>query len=185
VNYRRYTFEAPFGALAENLVNSLDESLEVPEHLATPADLAAFLAEHGISWPRRPTVADLAAVREVRAEVRRLFTAHSQSEAAQQLNALLKSARVNMNVARERGGARIDWSVDDSIPLAEALRSAAAVSAAHLVRQFGFERLRVCGADPCADVFLDISKRGEQRFCGPRCATRVRVAAHRARSGTG
>ena len=129
MNYRRYTFEAPFGALAENLVNSLDESLEVPEHLSAPADLAAFLAAHGISWPRRPTVADLEAVRAVRLELRGLFTAHSQSEAAQRLNALLEGARVNMHVARERGGARIEWSVDDSIPLAEALRSAAAVRA--------------------------------------------------------
>jgi predicted RNA-binding Zn ribbon-like protein len=181
VNYRRYTFPVPFGALAENLVNSLDESIAVPEHLATPADLAEFLAEHGISWPRRPGAADLAAVREVRAEVRRLFTASTQSEVVQQLNALLRDARVNMRVARERGGAGIQWSVDESMPLAQALRAAAAVSAAHLVKDFGFERLRVCGADPCADVFLDVSKRGEQRFCGPRCATRVRVAAHRAR----
>jgi predicted RNA-binding Zn ribbon-like protein len=181
VNYRRYTFPVPFDALAENLVNSHDESLEVPEHLASPADLAAFLDEHGISWPRRPSHTDLEAVRGVRAEVRRLFTAQSQAEATQCLNALLRGARVQMAIARERGGARIAWSVDESIALADALRSAAAVSAAHLATEFGFERLRVCGADPCADVFLDVSKRGEQRFCGPRCATRVRVAAHRAR----
>jgi len=181
VNYRRYTFQAPFGALAENLVNSLDDSLEVPEHLATPAHLAQFLVQHEIHWARKPTAADLEAVRRVRAEVRGLFTAQTQSDAAQRLNALLHGARVNMHVVRERGGTRMQWTVDGSATLAEALRSAAAVSAAHLVTQFGFERLRVCGADPCADVFLDVSKRGEQRFCGPRCATRVRVAAHRAR----
>ena len=86
-----------------------------------------------------------------------------------------------MRVMRERAEPRLEWSLDTSLDLAEALRSAVAVSAAHIVTEFGFERLRVCGADPCADVFLDVSKRGEQRFCGPRCATRVRVAAHRAR----
>jgi predicted RNA-binding Zn ribbon-like protein len=88
---------------------------------------------------------------------------------------------VRMNVVRDRAGTRIEWSVDDSVPLVEALRSAVAISAAHLATEYGFDRLRTCGADPCADVFLDVSKRGEQRFCGPRCATRVRVAAHRAR----
>jgi predicted RNA-binding Zn ribbon-like protein len=181
VNYRRYTFDVPFGAIAENLVNTLDESIAVPEHLVTPADLTKLLAVHGIDWPRKPTVADVEAVRAVRARVRGLFVAATQAEAQRRLNELLVDARVNMRVARERGVARIEWTVDDSAELAEAIRSAAAVSAAHVARELGFERLRVCGADPCADVFLDVSKRGEQRYCGPRCATRVRVAAHRAR----
>ncbi len=181
MNYRRYRFPVPFGAIAENLVNTLDHSLDVPEHLATPANLATFLAEHEISWPRRPTAADLEAVRAVRTQVRGLFTAESHAEMARRLNALLEEAHVQMRVGRERAAPRLEWSVDTSLDLAEALRSAVAVSAAHIVREFGFERLRVCGADPCADVFLDVSKRGEQRFCGPRCATRVRVAAHRAR----
>lgn len=183
MNYRRYTFPAPFGALAENLVNSLDHSIAVPEHLASTADLMEFLEEHGIEWPRRVSHADLEAVREVRAEIRELFTAESPAKATERLNELLDEARVNMRLRRDRGESRIEWSLDSSVPLAEALRSAAAVSAAHLAKDLGFERLRVCGADPCADVFLDVSKRGEQRFCGPRCATRVRVAAHRARQG--
>jgi predicted RNA-binding Zn ribbon-like protein len=183
VNYRRYTFPAPFGALAENLVNSLDHSIAVPEHLGTVADLAEFLEQHGIQWPRRIGNPDLEAVREVRAEVRELFTAETPARATERLNELLEKARVNLQLRRDRGESRLEWSLDPSVSLAEALRSAAAVSAAHLAKDFGFERLRVCGADPCADVFLDASKRGEQRFCGPRCATRVRVAAHRARQG--
>jgi predicted RNA-binding Zn ribbon-like protein len=181
VIYRRYTFDVPFGAIAENLVNTLDESLAAPEHLAAPADVDKFLAAHDVEWPRRATPGDLEAVREVRARVRGLFVAANHAEAQRRLNELLREARVEMRVARERGAARIEWSVDDSVDLAEAVRSACAVSAAHIAQQMGFERLRVCGADPCADVFLDVSKRGEQRFCGPRCATRVRVAAHRAR----
>lgn len=181
MNYRRYTFPAPFGALAENLVNSLDHSIAVPEHLAGTADLSEFLAQHDIEWPRRVSHADLEAVREVRAEVRALFTADTPTRQTEKLNELLGRARVNLRVVREKGEARMEWSLDPSVPLADALRSAAAVSAAHLATEFGLERLRVCGADPCADVFLDASKRGEQRFCGPRCATRVRVAAHRAR----
>lgn len=185
MNYRRYTFQVPFGALAENLVNSLDHSIAVPEHLATVADLVHFLAEHDIEWPRRVTHADLEAVREVRAEVRGLFTASTPAQATERLNELLENARVHMRVAREKGGSRMSWALDASSSLAEALRSAAAVSAAHLATEHGLERLRVCGADPCADVFLDASKRGEQRFCGPRCATRVRVAAHRARVAPG
>jgi predicted RNA-binding Zn ribbon-like protein len=181
VNYRRYTFDVPFGAIAENLVNTLDESIAVPEHLAAPADVSRFLEAHAIEWPRRPTAADVEALRAVRARVRGLFVAATQADAQRRLNDLLVDARVNMRVVRERGVARIEWHVDDSVELAAAIRSAVAVSAAHVAQVLGFERLRVCGANPCADVFLDVSKRGEQKFCGPRCATRVRVAAHRAR----
>jgi predicted RNA-binding Zn ribbon-like protein len=181
VNYRRYTFPAPFDALVENLVNSHDLTLAVPEHLQTPVDLAEFLGEHGIEWPRRPTNTDLERVRGLRADVRGLFDAQTQGEVASRLNELLTDARVSMRVVRERPLPRIEWTVDTAAELVDALRSAVAVSAAHIVTEFGFDRLRVCGADPCADVFLDVSKRGEQRFCGPRCATRVRVAAHRAR----
>jgi predicted RNA-binding Zn ribbon-like protein len=162
-------------------VNSLDHSIAVPEHLATTTDLTEFLREHGMEWPRRVTAADLGAVREVRAQVRGLFTAQTQALATERLNSLLEHARVKLQVVREKGDSRMDWTLDPSVPLAEALRSAVAVSAAHLATEFGLDRLRTCGADPCADVFLDVSKRGEQRFCGPRCATRVRVAAHRAR----
>ena len=181
VNYRRYTFPVPFGALAENLVNSLDHSIAVPEHLADVGALQEFLHEHDIEWPRRVSAADLEAVRAARAGIRALFTAETPARATETLNALLDESRASLRVAREKGETRMEWALDTSLPLADALRSAAAVNAAHLATQFGFERLRVCGADPCADVFLDASKRGEQRFCGPRCATRVRVAAHRAR----
>jgi predicted RNA-binding Zn ribbon-like protein len=173
--------DVPFGAIAENLVNTLDESIAAPEHLSAPADVDKLLAVHGIEWPRRATPADLDAVREVRARVRGLFVATTQTEAQRRLNELLRDARVHMRVARERGAARIEWAVDETADLADAVRSACAVSAAHIAQEMGFERLRVCGADPCADVFLDVSKRGEQKYCGPRCATRVRVAAHRAR----
>ncbi|MGC0419837.1 CGNR zinc finger domain-containing protein [Embleya sp. AB8] len=38
-----------------------------------------------------------------------------------------------------------------------------------------------CAAPDCADYFIDTGRRTPQRYCTPRCATRVRVASHRAR----
>jgi predicted RNA-binding Zn ribbon-like protein len=181
VNFRRYSFDVPFGALAENLVNSHDLTLAEPEHLQTPADLAAFLGEHDIAVPRRPAPAELEAVKRLRTEVRELFESDSQSLALQRLNALLDGMQLDVAVVKAKGAPRLVWSPRGSVPLVDSLRAAVAVNLAHIVTEFGFERLRVCGASPCADVFLDVSKRGEQRFCGPRCATRTRVAAHRAR----
>lgn len=181
MNFRRYNLDVPFGALAENLVNSNDVTLATPEHLQTPADLAAFLKEHAILPARRPSHADLEGTRRLRTQVRELFEPGTQGDALRALNALLDGARMTLSVVKEKGTPRLKWAVDPSAELLVALRSAVAVNVAQIVTEFGFERLRVCRAAPCIDVFLDISKRGEQRFCGPRCATRMRVAAHRAR----
>lgn len=180
MNYRRYNFEIPFGALAENLVNSHDVTLDEPEHLQTPADLAAFLREHDLS-AKRLGVAELEGVRTLRAEVRGLFAAVSHADTLRRVNGLLEGARTRLAAVKDGSGVRIAWSMDQGIDFIDALRSAVAVNVAHLAAEFGVERLRVCGASPCIDVFLDTSKRGGQRFCGPRCATRTRVAAHRAR----
>jgi predicted RNA-binding Zn ribbon-like protein len=181
MNFRRYNFEVPFGALAENLVNSHDVTLATPEHLRTTGDLGGFLEQHGLPIPRRLTSADLEGTKRLRAQVRELFEAQTQTSAMQCLNALLEDARVTLRIVRQKGMPRLKWAADSSVDLLTSLRSAIAVNAAHIVTEFGFERLKVCHAAPCIDVFVDVSKRGEQRYCGPRCATRRRVAAYRSR----
>jgi predicted RNA-binding Zn ribbon-like protein len=170
MNFRRYGLNLPFDALAENLVNSHDVTLEEPEHLRSPADLSAFLQEHGIAPPRRGTQADLDAAKRLRSEVRELFEASNDAQALRLLNKLLQHAKPTLTVESSAG------------EFDAFLRSAVAINLANVVTRFGFERLRVCNARPCQDVFLDLSKKGEQRFCGPQCATRTRVAAYRARS---
>jgi predicted RNA-binding Zn ribbon-like protein len=181
VNFRRYSFEVPFGALAENLVNSHDESIEVPEHLQAPTDLFAFLQEHDIATSRKPGTAELEATKRLRAQVREVFEAGNAAAALRSLNRLLEDAQLDLAVVKDKGTSRLAWGVRPGLPLVDSLRAAVGVNLAHVVEEYGFERLRVCGASPCADVFLDVSKRGEQKYCGPRCATRTRVAAHRAR----
>ena len=51
------------------------------------------------------------------------------------------------------------------------------------------ERLRLCAADDCDNVHVDLSKNRSRRFCGTLCANRTNVAAYRtrhaARAGTG
>ncbi|MEV7779470.1 CGNR zinc finger domain-containing protein [Kitasatospora sp. NPDC088351] len=42
-----------------------------------------------------------------------------------------------------------------------------------------------CAAPGCARYFIDTGRRAPQRYCTPRCATRVRVAAHRAQRSDG
>ncbi|HEY5400209.1 MAG TPA: CGNR zinc finger domain-containing protein [Trebonia sp.] len=48
-----------------------------------------------------------------------------------------------------------------------------------------FGRLRVCAADDCEDVLVDLSKNRSRRFCSLTCANRVNVAAYRSRRTAG
>lgn len=43
-------------------------------------------------------------------------------------------------------------------------------------------RLGVCQADPCDRVYVDTSPNLRKRFCSTRCQSRVKAAAHRAKS---
>ncbi|HET7432309.1 MAG TPA: CGNR zinc finger domain-containing protein [Nocardioides sp.] len=65
----------------------------------------------------------------------------------------------------------VGWSAGIAAGLAMALGTADA------------GRLGVCAADACDRVHLDVSRNGGRRFCSPRCQSRTKAAAHRARHG--
>jgi predicted RNA-binding Zn ribbon-like protein len=50
-----------------------------------------------------------------------------------------------------------------------------------VIRQGELDRLRVCDADDCDDVVVDLSKNRCKRYCSTTCSNRVNVAAFRAR----
>ena len=50
-----------------------------------------------------------------------------------------------------------------------------------VVRLKQLHRLRVCGAEDCDDVLVDLSKNRSRLYCSATCSSRVNVAAFRAR----
>jgi predicted RNA-binding Zn ribbon-like protein len=50
-----------------------------------------------------------------------------------------------------------------------------------VIRSGQLERLRLCAADDCDSVHVDLSKNRSRRFCSPSCANRTNVAAYRTR----
>ena len=66
-------------------------------------------------------------------------------------------------------------------PLADRMAVDAAMAFADVIRVGEFGRLRVCAADDCEDVLVDLSKNRSRRFCSLTCANRVNVAAYRSR----
>ena len=58
----------------------------------------------------------------------------------------------------------------------------AAMAVLDLIREDALGRLRICAADDCADVLVDLSRNSSKRFCDTgNCGNRTNVAAYRAR----
>ncbi|HEV2109643.1 MAG TPA: CGNR zinc finger domain-containing protein [Thermomicrobiales bacterium] len=170
-------------SLAEALINTYDITLDSPELLPTPRDLAAFLSARGL-LPEGVSVSedDLAEVRALRADLRVIFEAGDEAVAVSILNGLLAAAPVSLRLERdEEGSWRVEPRPADELPLARRVTVEATLGLADAVEAYGFERLRVCDADPCRDVFLDTSRNRSRRYCGQKCANRHNVAAFRQR----
>jgi predicted RNA-binding Zn ribbon-like protein len=50
-----------------------------------------------------------------------------------------------------------------------------------VVRSDATDRLRVCAADDCDGVLVDLSRNGSKRFCSVRCGNRMNMVAFRER----
>ncbi len=180
MTFAHYGITIPFDALAQNLVNSYDNTRTPPEYLQTTHDLAAFLVQHGLP-AKRVSAADLEAAQLLRARVRSVFEANGARQVVRLVNALAGSARLGFRVESRRHSVAVQWHVDEASNLIDRLQSAVAINLATLLQRFGAERLRVCATPPCRDVFIDVSKNGARRYCGTKCANRRRVAIFRER----
>lgn len=78
----------------------------------------------------------------------------------------------------------LDWHIHatrDDDPIAKRMAVEAAMAFIDLIRAGETERLRVCAADDCDDVVIDLTKNRSRRYCEGTCANKAHVAAYRAR----
>ena len=66
-------------------------------------------------------------------------------------------------------------------PLLEQLTTTVAMGLSQVVVQHGWQRIGVCSAEGCDDVYVDTSRNASRRYCSNTCASRSTVAAYRAR----
>jgi predicted RNA-binding Zn ribbon-like protein len=176
-----YIEPATLSNFPELLANTYDVALPEPERMATIDDLRAFLENASLTAVQSLSTDDLAAVHEVRQQVRAVFLAKSDDDAMDCLNLLLNEVRPELIISAAQNGVSLQLVPRVSDKIAEHLRSMVAIDLAQTVERLGFDRLRACEADPCRDLFIDRSKKGAKRFCGPRCASRAHVSAFRSR----
>ncbi|MFE7592158.1 CGNR zinc finger domain-containing protein [Kitasatospora sp. NPDC057512] len=150
---------------------------------AGAAELQALLDRHG-GPPLRLTDADARELRQATAEVTAVLETDDPDHAADLINALLDRHPARPRLVRLPGR---PWSLHTRAPadagLTNWLLSTAALALGLWLSERGACAWGRCAAPGCGRFFIDTGRRTPQRYCTPRCATRVRVAAHRAQKG--
>jgi hypothetical protein len=118
------------------------------------------------------TTADLVSVAN---ELHEIFAAADRGEPADAaINAILDRTRPWQRAS----AAGIGFAVTD---VHDVLAAACALALLGWIAARGTQRIGVCDAGRCVDVFADDSPDGHRRFCSATCASRHRVAQYRAR----
>jgi predicted RNA-binding Zn ribbon-like protein len=151
------------------------------DELPDVAALDAFVDAWRWTGSHRHDQAELDAVRKLRRRLERLWQM-TEDEVADLVNALLKEANALPQVVKHDGWGYHVHATSPEAPLADRMAVDAAMAIADVIRAGELERLRVCAADGCRDVLVDLSKNRSRRFCSVTCANRVNVAAYRSRS---
>lgn len=174
------SYHNPGVLLATQLVNSANA--RAGDVLTDLPGLAALLAELEVSAVGELSAKDLESVRRLRPRLRAIFEAPNPDIASDLINVLLADARALPHLTRHDSQPwHLHYAPSDR-PVWARLAAEAAMGLAGVVRAGGFERMRVCAADDCADVFVDASKNQSRRFCNPEtCGNRATTAAYRAR----
>lgn len=165
-------------AAAAALVNT-----ESDGGLDTVEELDAFVAQWGWTGSRRRSKAELAAVQALRPRLRQVW--HADKDAAVVIvNALLREGSALPHLVKhDEWDYHLHATAPDQ-PLADRMMVEAAMAFVDVIRTDELDRLRVCAADDCADVLVDLSKNRSRRFCDQGCGNRANVAAYRARRRT-
>ena len=177
MDYGSYT-DASVRLMIE-LANSYDLRQDPPERLPDAAAVTGFLRHHRMLGPNSVSQRDVTELRQLRARIRRVFEAGDEGAALAELNELLADAGVTPWIARTPAGREIFFAPPDA-PLARRVTCDAGLGLAMMMTDHA-DRLKVCAAPDCANVFVDESRNRSRRWCSDRCSGRVNVAASRSR----
>jgi predicted RNA-binding Zn ribbon-like protein len=169
--------EVALGTVVE-LINS---AAQASDGLLTRADLDEFLHEQGFTGSRTHNDAELRSVRQLRTQLRELWLA-SEQESVDQVNNILRNARALPQLVKHDGWEYHIHATTPEAPLSERMAVEAAMALVDVLRSGELSRLRVCAAENCEAVLLDLSRNRSKRYCDTgNCANREHVRAYRQR----
>ena len=154
---------------------------------ADPAWVRTFLVAHD-EWFTDGSATELTgaedeAVGQTSSLVREVALAASRPEVMTRLNALLALASPRPYATDHDGELHLHYARPDAGAV-EQLTTTVAMGLSQVVVQHGWQRLGVCSAEGCGNVYVDTSRNASRRYCSNTCASRSTVAAYRARQRT-
>jgi predicted RNA-binding Zn ribbon-like protein len=155
--------------------------------LEGPDDVRDFVHSHA-QWftggmPDEISGRDATAIAKTAQLIRAVAVADSQGAVLQRLNVLLGIARPRPYATDHDGELHLHYAREDA-PLVEQVTTTVAMGLSQVVVQHGWQRLGVCSAEGCDNVYVDTSRNASRRYCSNTCASRSTVAAYRARRRT-
>jgi len=162
---------------AADLVNTARQD---PDELSTVADLDAFIAKWGYTGSRKRDRAELDSVRALRPVLARMWEL-DEDAAVKLVNGVLAESRALPYLVKHDEWDYHLHATRSDAPLVDRLAVEAAMAFVDVLRMKELGRLRVCAADDCQDVHVDLSKNRSRRFCSTSCSNRTNVSAYRAR----
>ena len=150
------------------------------DELQTPAELDALLSHWQFTGRRDHDANEVEEVQATRAELPRLWKLPTD-DAVPILNKMLADGNARPWLYRHDG---LDWHLHASeldAPLAERIAVDIAIALIDVIRAGEQSRLRVCEAEDCDGLFVDLSRNASKRFCSVRCGNRVNMIAFRER----
>ena len=174
-----------YAGLAVRLVNSTNQGRGGGDGLATVESYRALVADRP-HLAGRATAADLEALRLLRAELRLIFAAADDGDAAQvaeRLNALLTRHPVHQELVSHDSQ---QWHIHlvESGSAADRHAAGAIAGLTGLVTASGTDRFGTCEADGCGRAFIGTAASAGKRYCSDGCKPTAKVRALRA-AGSG
>lgn len=142
--------------------------------------LDEFVQAWGWTGERAHDQAELDAVRRLRPRLERLWEM-DEDDAAELVNKLLRESNALPQLVKHDIWDYHLHATPSDAPLADRMAVEAAMAFTDVIRTGQLDRLRLCAADDCQSVHVDLSKNRSRRFCSTSCSNRTNVAAYRVR----
>ncbi|GAB2577726.1 hypothetical protein Aab01nite_11230 [Paractinoplanes abujensis] len=150
------------------------------DELSTTEQLATLLTKWIYTGRIDHDEAELREVRDTRTLLRSIWVLE-RDEAVEVVNGMLRDANALPFLTRHD---QLDWhmhATSPDAPLAERIRAETGLAFTDVIRMNEMSRLRICEADHCDGLVLDLSRNGSKRFCTVRCGNRMNMIAFRER----
>jgi hypothetical protein len=116
------------------------------------------------------------------ARIRAVLALRDKDARVVAINELLETFQPSPRIVSHDGQAPHFHYVTSEGPAVAHVGASFAMALSYILVDHDADRLGACAAPACSRLFFDQSRSRRQRFCSKTCATRVHVAAHRART---